>query len=568
MNQLWHRVTGPSCFSWLAAAYTFAVMLPTTVFGAQVPLGYWPQLVGMAIIAIVPMVAWMFLARWFLFRRSTEPRPLGVLLAVLLAVLIRASLLDWLLLAAGLSQQSVLGYRIVSSTVPIGIGWLVIAYAVSVAGDITRDLDRIQHESVALDELRSSQEQLLRQRREHAVEHVRLQLEQQLEAMLADEPAQALGRMREIIEQIVRPVSQRLAREVEALADTVAPPVPSRVDWRQVARRVLAENPIRPLWFALWVGVTAFLVLSFWGGPGFGAAIGAIYLVSTLLVASLGSVTWRWARHLPLPWRALWYTLVLALCALFGNDMAVRLMPDAVATRPLLIPLLVLGLLNGWLVAGVSALGAELRALHRQVAELSAELNAERVRVQTLVWQQQRALSRVLHGSIQDALSASSFRLAEAVRAGSASPELVAELQAALTNRLRELARSEAPSGSVEQVLADIAELWEGVARVDWELSADAAALLAAAPATTESAMEIVREACSNAVRHGQAALIRVRVSAEHQRLQIEVANDGQLRASAGPTGLGTELLDELTLNWSLSTADSWVWLRATLPSV
>jgi signal transduction histidine kinase len=93
-----------------------------------------------------------------------------------------------------------------------------------------------------------------------------------------------------------------------------------------------------------------------------------------------------------------------------------------------------------------------------------------------------------------------------------------------------------------------------------------------------------VREACSNAVRHGKASNIDVRVtlSAGGDNLVIVVENDGDAVVSKSHQdtvaaitglipvsgGLGTMLLEELTLSWSLTGAAGLTRLAAVVPII
>jgi two-component sensor histidine kinase len=69
---------------------------------------------------------------------------------------------------------------------------------------------------------------------------------------------------------------------------------------------------------------------------------------------------------------------------------------------------------------------------------------------------------------------------------------------------------------------------------------------------------EILKEAVSNAVRHGDAERAWVEVSRTGEKteaiVEIQVTNDGRIPVTGERRGLGSQLLDELTLEWSLES--------------
>ena len=80
---------------------------------------------------------------------------------------------------------------------------------------------------------------------------------------------------------------------------------------------------------------------------------------------------------------------------------------------------------------------------------------------------------------------------------------------------------------------------------------------------------EIVKEAISNAVRHGDARTAQVSMKlAEDGVINLTVANDGYAPRIGVRKGLGGALLDELTVDWSLDfdSATDQTILTARLP--
>jgi nitrate/nitrite-specific signal transduction histidine kinase len=236
----------------------------------------------------------------------------------------------------------------------------------------------------------------------------------------------------------------------------------------------------------------------------------------------------------------------------------------------LALPLAALWVFLGWGIALVPSLQTETARVLQSLNKSSEQLREELVRLNTAYRLQQQAIARALHGPIQDALSVASFKLSAAIQNDSATDKLVAELNARISSTivLLDLQNEELPT--LEQSLSDLSEFWEGVATIKWSLSPAVKSTLAKHPVTSATAIELIREASSNAVRHGRAGQIRVKVavSKDQSKLAITVTNDGALVTLSTKPGLGTKLLNELALSWSLTSEKGSTVLEATTPII
>jgi signal transduction histidine kinase len=90
-------------------------------------------------------------------------------------------------------------------------------------------------------------------------------------------------------------------------------------------------------------------------------------------------------------------------------------------------------------------------------------------------------------------------------------------------------------------------------------------ARLDAAPATRSAVLDVVAEALTNAVRHGAARTVDVRLDPRPEgRLLVIVRDDGRA-SSAGAPGMGSRLLDAVAISWTLAGVEHGTELRAEL---
>jgi signal transduction histidine kinase len=296
-------------------------------------------------------------------------------------------------------------------------------------------------------------------------------------------------------------------------------------------------------------------------------------VASLVPYATLSAFAYIWSRYLvnrSTAERSLIFSGMLATTGLLGSYAVTRVSGMENYGPRIAIPLAALWVLLGWGIAIIPSLQTESARVLQSLNKSALQLREELVRLNTAYRLQQQAIARALHGPIQDALSVASFRLSAAIQNNTATDELVAELNAKISSTIVLLDLDEDELPGLEESLADLSEFWDGVASIRWRLSPAAKKVLAKHPVTTATAIELIREACSNAVRHGRAKQIRVNVevSKDQTKLLINVKNNGVLVTLSTKPGLGTTLLNELALSWSLTSENGSTVLEATAPII
>jgi signal transduction histidine kinase len=151
-----------------------------------------------------------------------------------------------------------------------------------------------------------------------------------------------------------------------------------------------------------------------------------------------------------------------------------------------------------------------------------------------------------LHGEVQSELIATSLSLQKASDAGD-----VDGVTQALERAAALLRRDHSSEDFFKRVdpaakMASIAESWRGIAEIMYtlpnsDLVSDTASNLA---------VQACEEIIANAVRHGGASEINIDFKVEAGLIKVAVEDNGKLNP-ASARGLGSSLLDRLTVNWS-----------------
>jgi len=157
-----------------------------------------------------------------------------------------------------------------------------------------------------------------------------------------------------------------------------------------------------------------------------------------------------------------------------------------------------------------------------------------------------------LHGEVQSELIATSLSLQKASDAGDVDGATQAlERAAALLRRdhsTQDFFKRVEPAAK----MASIAESWRGIAEINYSLPDKEVVSDLACNVAVQACEEII----ANAVRHGGANEIDIDFKVETDLLRVSVKDNGKLNPTSA-RGLGSSLLDRLTLNWTRENSET-----------
>lgn len=571
MNDVLRRVCGPDSVS-LPAGVALAFVMFFSNFnssGIDSRQHFWAIVLAWAL-SLSAAFGLLVLAKFTLLRGAAE-RPLvwSTLLAFAVAFLARAVVFDRVVWMTGASEQPDLLYRLAASLPTFGFGLLICAYIVSIAREFSRNLQHIAAIREEIADLEASAAQRVRAHREELLEFVQSTLKRDLATVLGEAPPAALERMRATIEQVVRPVSRQLASSMPDL-ELPRAPAGQAIAWSTVVRNMFVGNPVRPVWFALWTA-----------GAAWSITISRLVLIDTvayvLLVGAasyvaqeLASVGWRRVARAALGWRV-GYFVAAGLGSGIAVNLVARLFAPVASNQPgLLFAYALISLGIATFIAVVTSLRRELNATIPLLELCSQELRGTLVSINTQLREQRLAIGRALHGPVQDRITVAAFRLADAIADGKADPALIAELSAPIERAIDETSRAEPHAVDVRHSVAELAELWLGVVEIQVDLSDAVAHLMSRFPASGHTVVEVIREACANAIRHGEARRVWVQLTVgdRPKSVRVSVRNDGSALPEQPAGGVGSLLLDELTLEWTRRSDATETVLTALVPLV
>ena len=447
------------------------------------------------------------------------------------------------------------GLVIASATLTIGlVGTCAVLFAQAFAEQVSRR-SRLLTDSLLINETREDvagiamqMRQVLAQDIDVALTPARVSIEERLrdqaDALKDEDWTETARELRAAASGTVGPLSRQLwAPDI--------PGEPGLTLW-SIVRNVVTKQPFQPMAMALVVLVTFFagLIDALGWIAGLSTVLVGVALVWTILTLA-NAVMRRWPSH----------HAVIYLGTIIGLE-AGHLLPFAARTwlgdtPQSLLELLVASIMGVVLAFLTSAFGS-LRD-YREGAERAVVIQADRELAATITASRQvaqlaRESARVLHGTVQTRLIA----CAVAIERASQTRDVEA-FRAALREAHDVLAQAsfaEDMGYTTLQVEVDRkVQLWSGLCDITVDVDPDLAAI-SGRPARDVG--RVVEEGLSNAVRHGAADLIAVRISGSTEGIRIEIQDNGS-GPTEGPPGLGSALLDSVSSSWVLRA-------RTTLP--
>jgi len=561
------RLTGPALVSWPVLAVITAWSAVLALLGGGAAVSGSPALrAGMG--AVSGVAAFVVVAAiWALVINKTTGgvRVLLTALVVLLAGVVRGVVMQWGLTAVDFvdSTTATLATRIANGVATIPIAFVIAAAAVSALRSYRDTATALVLEQARLLRLLEDSTRVIEERQADAIARVRARLDEAIRELPLDSGPSAVTALETLAGDVVRPLSHSLARDLPAWEVDGASEVP-RVRWIDVWRRPDPRVAIQPLLLGaacLVVAVPAsFLLLT--PRSGIPAVIAAVGVLTVTLVIG------RWAlrRMPPTPALVAWAAIssvLLAAAALVAVTVTVVARDDpsvGVFVGPGVFAIVTFGLL----IATASMMRVRMAESTALLEDATRQLRWTLARVNTQQWEQAGRLSRALHGPVQSLIHARVQRLRQQA-ADPSTPLDVRHLRAELQQALASALTPQDAARDLPELFNELAGTWSGVADIDWHVVAPARERLQADSLCALAISDLAVEAVSNAVRHGRARRVDIAISVEGGDLAVLRVVDDGVRGKQSTPGLGTTLLTQCTVDWSLS-ATAPTTLSARLP--
>lgn len=492
------------------------------------------------------------------------PKKLLTSIAFFVSGAVRGGAIYFTGVALGIMPEAELWYRLIGGPLFVygGVSMLAIFNASRERHEKT--LAELETEKTELDELRGGIRERIRLQRADLLKRVQAVLApvvDQVKNELATSPQSISYKLRDVVETVVRPLSHDIARtnNVDDEVSTLSRRAASAYSKGKFPTKLSAGEMFVPE-LMLFATASIAIVSNFITFPE------AAFQASILSLVGV----WLCYKSAQTIFRRLWVPFLVSLLI----NLAVAVITTFVVYF-LLIPfgwvlpenLFLQFMLSQVLIGLVSYYMQFLRTQRKdaetEMTKVVADLAILNSQLRQEVWLNRRRIASILHGSVQSALYASAIRLAKIDSPTSQEIETVQHDIAAAISKLESVEGAE----TFSDVLHQIQLVWAGAVEVELpSISPDISARLEANHVASACAAEVVREAVSNAVKHGRAEhiVIGVEMTGPHL-LGITVTNDGQPMPADVEAGYGTTIMDEVAFSWQLENRGGYTVLGATI---
>lgn len=344
--------------------------------------------------------------------------------------------------------------------------------------------------------------------------------------------------LRKAAEETVRPLSRELW---SSTAGRLAP-----VSAKGILLNIITRQPFRPTPLALILIVTSFANSITLYGWGVGLAMVALGITIIFVILGIANAAMsKWPNHHVAIF--IGGALLLETGTLINFPLRAwqQVQPYTWGEA---ISAIIFGLLFIVLTSGAGSL-----RMYRDDAARTFQASIDRELIESIATSRQvaqlaRESARILHGSVQTRLIACAVAIERATvtRDVQAFQVALREARDVLTDPgTQEKVGSTTLDDEVQRKVA----LWSGLCVIEVEIAGDLGALNGR---TARDVGRVVEEGLSNAIRHGDASVITVRISDSGGRPVIVVEDNGRGPGTGRP-GLGSSMLDSVSQSWDLT---------------
>ena len=354
------------------------------------------------------------------------------------------------------------------------------------------------------------------------------------------------NRLKGFIENNLRPLGSKLTEDAFELSK-LEPAKPSK-SAQEDEIFVNLSSSIR-VWVSFFPIPLTLIMISSYAIPE--ASIVDNLLASLAFAATLGllKVLLRRMPEVPVS-KAFTAITLIAVVSAFPTFLILAAIPNPLGV-PELLPVF-------YVLPGYSVLSASLAyILDQKQGRAEARLNqvVRDLEFQNKIYEQKVWLTRhawylMLHGVVQPALTSAAIRASHGTTFTDETKTLIlSDLERALDS-LRE---TKEDTRSIDEHIAEIQSVWTGVCEVSSSVAAKVSSIGKNNPTLVRVLNEIMKEVVSNAVRHGGASMLEIKLTADSANtIGVLISNNGDKPDETQTSNVGSLMLEALCLTRSL----------------
>jgi signal transduction histidine kinase len=516
-----------------------------------------------AVLGYLSVAAVLLLARNFLSGKT--PPAIVYLLVFLLAGFVRGVVIFQAGTEFGVIPPDEWQYRLLGSPLFIVVSLSLVTVLVSNSVRATKELANLETSRLVLEKRLSSMRAEISRMNSEVAGNVSGLISPVIQELMvkikgSKELAREIQELRTTVDEVVRPLSIAIAEKTDEITDpqVTAAKVSIRDNFR-LDSKVKVANQIVPFWSSVLITLISTPAAVVFYRQDAALAL-ALLAAATVVTLELAYFIFRGAQLRPIPALLLQFALFataggVAILALSLANLSAGLYPAA-------------RIITLTMIIGLAMFIGQIRQTQRYASqqkarEVNEQLELLNSQARRELWLNRRRIATVLHGPVQAALYASAMRLAQSSRP---SKKLIQSVNQDLADALEVLKFDSLEETDLRDVIGQITEVWSGTCEIYSNISKAVYQVTKKNPLVGEAVTEVLREAVSNAIKHGSATEIEIDAKVTAKLVVISIVNNGKSAVNSRGNGFGSKLYSELTHTWQLErTADSRTRFSATV---
>lgn len=508
-----------------------------------------------SVLGYLSVIAVLLLARQLFAGKA--PGAIVYVLIFLLAGFIRGAVIFVVGTELGVIPPGEWQYRIFGSPLFILLSLSLITVLVSNSGRATKELAKLETSRLLLEKrLNSMRAEISRMNAEVAgqvsglISPVIKELMEKIKGAKSSELGIEVQALRRTIDDVIRPLSQNIAQSSDELANTEVES--AKVSLREnfkLGSKLQVSFQIVPFWSTALITLISTPAAVVYFGQDAIVAL-AVFALAIVLVLEVWSFAMRRVQ-LKAP---LAFLIQMAAFASAGVAASLALgLPDVDGGLYPAGRIVTLTMTIGTAMFIGQVRQTQRYATQKFAREVNEQLELLNSQARRELWLNRRRIATVLHGPVQAALYASAMRLAQASRP---SKKLIQSVNEDLADALEVLKFESIEKVDLRDVLTQIIDVWNGSCEIYANVSKSVYQITKRNPLVGEAVSEVLREAISNAIKHGAATEIEVEAKVANSLISMSILNNGKAPVNRAGNGFGSKLYAELTHTWKLEKVE------------
>lgn len=497
-----------------------------------------------------------------------ELKPFVTVITFFLASLTAVLVDDTLLQVTQFTSESRFFNRLGLSIVGLPTAMIVTAFIVTGLREYTAENQKLIETAKLLLNTRNEAKNRIATRKAELFKRINREITLSIEGINYENSDVTQQEMKSLLDDVVRPLSFELERDRKLEEVNIVDIPRPKINWPTVlASSINHGNPFHPIAAAAWPTLTstAFLIANF-GPIGFvvGLVFFVIYSSCTFFARKLWGVL---SLRVPSAIRAILIFLLFALISWAGSFALILPASGTLVTGGKIYFWIIFTEVVAWTVALLFTANQLLSSTKAALTDTNEDLKREIISLNASLRQLQRGISRVLHGPVQQAITSSIYRLQSSANIAS-NKKVIDEVRQRIRDSLVQLQEPSNTFRDLGKSLADLAELWSGIAAITVDVDAEDMQIIQNDPQATYAVWELISEASVNAIKHSEPSHIAFTIKVKEAKRQIVIhkTSDGKPISKSSKPGLGTQLLDEMCLYWKREQKGNLLVLEMIIP--